>query len=70
MLERRGNLIANAAPQSHVARIITLRGLRFVVEAPILVAAEEERTIVVAPNERRVDVRQPLGQPEPGERLR
>lgn len=70
MLECWINVIADASPHFHVPRIIGLRRSGFFVENPVLRAAEEERPIVVAPHEHRIDVRQPAGQPEIGQWLR
>lgn len=64
MLECGIYMISNSSPQPHISRIVRLCGLGVIVKPPVLIAAEEECSIVVAPDEHSIDVRQPFGKSE------
>lgn len=70
ILECAVNVVADALPDAHAARIVHLDGLLLVVVAPVLFALEEERPIVVAPHQGRIDARQMRRQAEARQRLR
>lgn len=70
VLERTVNPEAHALPHAHAARIVHLDGVILVVEPPVLFAMEEERAIVVAPHEGRIDFRHVRGQTESRQRPR
>lgn len=69
MLECCIYVITNPSPQSHITWIIGLRRLGFVIVPPVLIAAEKEGAIIVAPDEHRIDALQPFRETESGQGL-